>query len=185
MSRAETLRAAMSSELDKVLAEGETVVMFGACTAHVDRLGATVVRHGTLFVSNQRCGVLTNKVGGKDLVSMPLALIDDVVMDRNITAAQMTVTCAGVKMRMERMQVNGAKEFVRVLREQMATAKTQVTIAPAAVESAPSVAGEIQKLADLHQKGLLSVDEFAAAKSKLLGESAQPPSYWDGTDLKT
>ncbi len=32
-----------------------------------------------------------------------------------------------------------------------------------------SVSDELGKLADLHQKGILSDDEFAAAKAKVLG----------------
>jgi outer membrane murein-binding lipoprotein Lpp len=33
----------------------------------------------------------------------------------------------------------------------------------------PSVADQLQQLADLHQQGVLSDDEFAAAKAKVLG----------------
>ena len=41
--------------------------------------------------------------------------------------------------------------------------------APAAPAAAPSVADQIGQLADLHQQGVLTDDEFAAAKAKLLG----------------
>jgi Bacterial PH domain len=181
MGRAETLRAQMKAELDKVRHPDENIVMFGGCTAHVDRLGNTVVRRGTLFVTDQRFGVLTTKIGGKDLVDIPLALIEDVELERNITAAQMTVSGSGVKLRMERMQVNGAKEFARVLREQMALARTTTVVAPATA-STPSVADEILKLADLQAKGLLTNEEFSVAKAKLLSESKESPSYWDGVD---
>ena len=183
MGRAETLRAQLKVELDKVKHPDENIVMFGGCTAHVDRLGATVVRRGTLFVSDQRFGVLTKKVGGKDLVDVPLALIDEVKLERNMTAAQMTVSGSGVTFRMERMQVNGAKEFVRVLREQMALART--TPATASVSgSTPSVADEILKLVDLQAKGFLTEEDFSAAKARLLGEGQEAPSYWDGIDRK-
>jgi hypothetical protein len=181
MGRAETLRAAMKVELDEMMSSGETIVMFGGCTAHVDRLGATVVRKGTLFVTNQRFGVLTKKIGGKDLVGIPLALIEDVKLERNMTAAQMTVSGSGVKLCMERMQVNGAKEFVRVLREQMALARATPAVAPIA-ESTPSVADEILKLADLHAQGILTDEEFSAAKTKLLNQKNNAPSYWEGVD---
>jgi hypothetical protein len=39
----------------------------------------------------------------------------------------------------------------------------------AAPPAAPSVADQIGQLADLHQQGILTDDEFAAAKAKLLG----------------
>jgi hypothetical protein len=35
--------------------------------------------------------------------------------------------------------------------------------------AAPSMADQLNQLADLHNQGLLSEDEFAAAKAKLLG----------------
>lgn len=158
----------MSAELAPLLAPGEKIVMFGGCTAQVDRLGATFTRRGTLFVSDQRCGVLTKKIGGHDLVGIPLALIEAVKFDRNVTAAQMTVTGAGLTLKMARMQVNGAKEFVRVLREQMAHAQTRVDMVNEGPRSTNSMADEIKKLSDLHSKGMLSGDEFALAKSRLL-----------------
>ena len=41
--------------------------------------------------------------------------------------------------------------------------------APAADSGEMDVTGELQKLADMRAQGLLSDDEFAAAKAKLLG----------------
>jgi len=146
VGRAEKLRAEIYTELSSHLAPGEKIVMFGGCTAQVDRLGATFTRRGTLFVSDQRCGVLTKKIGGHDLVGIPLALIEDVEFDRNVTAAQMTVTGAGLTLKMARMQVNGAKEFVRLLREQMAQAQTRVEVVKNGPDMQSSVADEIRKL---------------------------------------
>jgi Short C-terminal domain len=40
---------------------------------------------------------------------------------------------------------------------------------PAAPAAGPSMADQLQQIADLHQQGVLSDDEFAAAKAKLLG----------------
>jgi len=40
---------------------------------------------------------------------------------------------------------------------------------PAAPAAGPSVADQLQQIATLHQQGVLSDDEFAAAKAKLLG----------------
>jgi hypothetical protein len=46
----------------------------------------------------------------------------------------------------------------------------QVTGPPAAAPAAgSSMADQLGQLADLHQKGVLTDDEFAAAKAKLLG----------------
>jgi Short C-terminal domain len=40
---------------------------------------------------------------------------------------------------------------------------------PAAPAAGPSVADQLQQIAALHQQGVLSDDEFAAAKAKILG----------------
>jgi outer membrane murein-binding lipoprotein Lpp len=40
---------------------------------------------------------------------------------------------------------------------------------PAGPAAGPSVADQLQQIANLHQQGVLSDDEFAAAKAKLLG----------------
>src|SRR5215813_6780677 len=40
---------------------------------------------------------------------------------------------------------------------------------PAAPAAGPSMADQLQQIAALHQQGVLSDDEFAAAKAKLLG----------------
>ena len=40
---------------------------------------------------------------------------------------------------------------------------------PPTAPAGPSVADQLQQIADLHQRGMLSDDEFAAAKAKLLG----------------
>jgi len=170
MSRAESKRSEMSTELDTILAPGEKIVMFGGCTARVDRLGVMVVPHGTLFVSNQCFGLLTKKIGGHDLVGIPLPLITNVELDRNVAAAQMTVAGAGagLTLKMERMQVNGAKEFVKVLREQMALSQTRVEVVSKASELLASIADEIKKLSDLQSGGILTSDEFALTKARLL-----------------
>jgi hypothetical protein len=45
----------------------------------------------------------------------------------------------------------------------------QQQAAPVPAQAAPSMADQLNQLADLHKQGVLSDDEFAAAKAKLLG----------------
>ena len=53
---------------------------------------------------------------------------------------------------------------------QQAVAQQQAAAAPAAAPAASvDIVAELQKLAALKEQGILSDDEFAAAKSKLLG----------------
>ena len=48
-------------------------------------------------------------------------------------------------------------------------AVAQQPAAPPAAAGGVDIVAELQKLAGLHQQGILSDDEFAAAKAKLLG----------------
>jgi phospholipase/lecithinase/hemolysin len=47
--------------------------------------------------------------------------------------------------------------------------QTQQAPVPAPRAAGPSMADQLNQLADLHNQGMLSDDEFAAAKAKLLG----------------
>jgi putative oligomerization/nucleic acid binding protein len=51
---------------------------------------------------------------------------------------------------------------------------TRASTAPQAARSGNGTIRELERLADLHRRGGLSDDEFAAAKSKLLGTSLAP-----------
>jgi hypothetical protein len=56
--------------------------------------------------------------------------------------------------------------------EQQAAPQPQYAPAPAPAPAAPSeddVIAQLQKLGDLHNQGILTDDEFAAQKAKLLG----------------
>jgi putative oligomerization/nucleic acid binding protein len=52
---------------------------------------------------------------------------------------------------------------------QDASQEQQQAAVPAPRASGPSMADQLSQLADLHKQGLLSDDEFAAAKAKLIG----------------
>jgi hypothetical protein len=51
----------------------------------------------------------------------------------------------------------------------MGVAAQQAAAAPAAPAAGTDIVAELQKLAALHDQGILSDDEFAGAKAKLLG----------------
>jgi hypothetical protein len=53
--------------------------------------------------------------------------------------------------------------------EQQQAQQAQQAPVPAPRAAGPSMADQLNQLADLHKQGLLSDDEFAAAKAKLLG----------------
>lgn len=62
-----------------------------------------------------------------------------------------------------------ARQFVAKVNSLAGPATATAATAATAATEPPDVAGRLRELADLHTAGALSDDEFAAAKSKLLG----------------
>ena len=65
--------------------------------------------------------------------------------------------------------VNGGKMQERAMKAQADAVAAQNAYIKEAAGSGDSSADELAKLADLHKQGVLSDDEFAAQKAKLLG----------------
>ena len=55
--------------------------------------------------------------------------------------------------------------------QQQAQQAQQAPVPAPRAAAAPSMADQLNQLADLHKQGMLSDDEFAAAKARLLGGS--------------
>ena len=72
---------------------------------------------------------------------------------------------AGMKMG----QKKGAQQAQAQAQQQGAAEATAQASAPAAGGLDDAAIAQIQKLADLHKSGVLSDEEFAAAKKKILG----------------
>src|SRR5579863_9520646 len=61
------------------------------------------------------------------------------------------------------------QQYQDASQEQQQAQQAQQAPVPAPRAAGPSMADQLNQLADLHNQGLLSEDEFAAAKAKLLG----------------
>ena len=61
------------------------------------------------------------------------------------------------------------QQIAELQAQQAAMAAAPVAAAPAAAPAADPMMAELQNLANLHTSGILSDEEFAAAKAKLLG----------------
>ena len=70
-------------------------------------------------------------------------------------------------------QAKATRAKSQTVRKRKAQA-TRASKAPQAARSSNGTIRELERLADLHRRGGLSDDEFAAAKSKLLGTSLAP-----------
>lgn len=117
-------------------------------------------------------GVKSRKGAGTEVI--PMRSITSVTTRRDsILNDVVSVITAGntIDMRVSRSEGQALKSTILA---QMNAAHAPVTVtaaatAPAAPAAAPSAADHIAQLAQLHQSGVLSDEEFAAAKAKALG----------------
>ncbi len=79
----------------------------------------------------------------------------------------MLMLAAGMKMGQAQAQKQAEMQAQHVAAVEQA--KQQGAAEAKAAAPAKDITAELQKLAELHKSGLLTADEFAAAKQKLLG----------------
>ena len=69
----------------------------------------------------------------------------------------------------QQYQDAGQDQRLAYLEQQQAQQAQQAPVPAPRAAAGPSMADQLNQLADLHNQGVLSDDEFAAAKAKLLG----------------
>jgi multidrug resistance efflux pump len=69
----------------------------------------------------------------------------------------------------QQMQAQAQQQAEVERAKQQGAAEAMAAAPPAATAPAKDVTTELQKLADLHKSGVLTDEEFTAAKKKLLG----------------
>ena len=100
---------------------------------------------------------------------MPRDRIAQVNLHRGVFAATLEIINQGGtgNLIVKGLDKDDGERAKRLIEEAILTAQTERS--PANAGGSDSVAGEIQKLADLRDKGILSEDEFQKAKERLLG----------------
>ena len=120
---------------------------------------------GVLALTNKRL-IFSGSIGFKrEQHSSPLNLVTSVDLVKGAMLSHLQVTLAG-SVAKYRVKYTDAQAFLSSTQAAVAAAQQP---AAAAVAAAPSAADELGKLAALHEQGVLSDEEFAAAKSKALG----------------
>ena len=156
-------------DLVPILREGEEVLDCTHGTAVVERLGKKTLRRGTIFVSNQRVGVFTKKLGGHDLTDFAFGLITAVQHKEGMMNGEIDLLAADTRLEVHQIPKGEATKPSNLVRNQMAQHH-----APGAtvVMTAPldDPAEQLKKLAGLHQTGLLTDEEFAAKREVLVAK---------------
>jgi hypothetical protein len=149
--------------IEESLQPGEQIVdkISGAYIVSTKNSDNTI---GVLALTNKRL-IFSGSIGFKrEQHSSPLNLVTSVDLVKGAMLSHLRVTLAG-SVAKYRVKYTNAQAFLSSTHAAIAAAQ-QPTAATAA---APSAADELGKLAALHEQGVLSDAEFAAAKSKALG----------------
>jgi len=156
----------LMEDLTPILRDGEKVLGCTTGTAVVERLGKKTLRRGTLFVSSQRVGVFTKKLGGHDLTDFAYGLLTSVQHKEGMLNGELNILAAGTHLEVHQIPKGEASTLADLIRTHQAQSTS-----PAPAQGSGSVADEIAKLAALRDSGALTDEEFATHKATLLPQS--------------
>ncbi len=126
---------------------------------------------GLLVLTNRRLLFLKEGMMRKTLEDFPLEKVSSIQWLSGIAMGKLTIFASGNKAEVGSVVKKDGKDFGDQVRERIATSSKAP--APTPPEAAPAgialVADELQKLAELRDAGVLTDDEFAAQKARLLG----------------
>ena len=126
--------------------------------------GNDSARRGSLIATDRRLVFYAKKIGGHDLESFPYENISSIESGKNmLTGGHVSFFASGNSVKMTSIKADAMEPFVAYVRSRMGKPSST----PAA--NGASLADELKKLADLRDAGVLSPDEFATQKAKLLG----------------
>lgn len=154
----------LRGDVQAILSPGEVLLDITDGMFQQGALITSGARRTALFVTDQRVGFLTRKIGGQKVLDFSYALITSFEYKRGMAFGEIRLTGPSDKIVFQRIPKDEVERVGQAIREQMSASRTPAGTTPPPV----SIADEIGKLADLRDRGLLNDDEFEAQKSKLL-----------------
>lgn len=129
---------------------------------------------GLLTLTDRRLLFIIDGMTTKTSEDFPLSRVSSVGWNGGMMTGTITIFASGNKAEIKNVSKDNGKEFVDLVRPRIADGQpSPAAAAPApavAHQSAPvDVADQLMKLATLRDQGILSDEEFAAQKAKLLG----------------
>jgi len=133
-------------------------------------MGSESVRKGILVATDRRMVFFAKKVGGYDLESFPYGNISSLEQGKNMMGGTLKFFASGNTVAMKWIDVrkNNLGEFMTLVQSRINEAKSPTVAAPTPASAEPDIAGQIKKLADLRDSGILSEEEFSDKKTELL-----------------
>lgn len=166
MATSDKKREQIIEDLRPVLLENEDLLEVATGLAVVRRMGSDAARRGTLFVTDRRVGVFTKKLGGHDLLDFSYGLLTSIEYKKGMMFGEVTLLASGDRTRFHQVDKDLVVRLVQIIRERMALSSSGNAIVQPV--SPISLADELTKLATLKEVGVLSEEEFATQKAKLL-----------------
>lgn len=119
---------------------------------------------GLLVLTDRRILFVLETITKRTMEDFPLRAITSVTSKSGIINATVSIMTGGARAEITSVYKDDAKAFVDLARDAVATYGS----APAPAAAAPSTADELVKLAGLRDQGVLTDEEFTAAKARLL-----------------
>jgi hypothetical protein len=159
-------------KLPEYLSSDEHVLAMGG--------GVTGGNNGLLVATNKRVLFVSEGVINHSFEDFPYDRITTVMTKRGMMFGKILITTAGVTRVIEQVDKGEAEAISAVIRErvdgttrerayQAPNTPTPQAAAPPSASPGHGIAAELRELADLRDQGILTEDEFAEQKRKLLG----------------
>jgi len=165
MAKLEKLLDQAKEHLD----EGEDVLAVIKGTYETKKMGNDWTRAGILIGTDHRVVFYAKKMGGYDLEVFPYRHISSIETSKGMTGHVVKFYASGNEVKLKYIDKSSdAPGFVSIVKDQM-NAQHQAPAAAAPVSNdSPDVAEQIRKLAQLHDDGLVTDDEFETKRAELL-----------------
>ena len=158
--------AAARSRVLAQLFPGERLI--SAITGYEDN------KHVVIAATPQRILLVAKEILGMDAGSqtIPLDKVSGISEVSGMIFGGMRISASGAEVKIEKVAKDEVKGFVSAVRRVMAAPSEPAPLtapAPAAAPAAGDKMSELKNLAELHAAGVLTDEEFAAAKARVLG----------------
>jgi hypothetical protein len=160
------------NDLRPVLIDGEKLIDITNGLATVTRGKSKTERRGTIALTDRRVLIFTKKLGGHDLSDFAYGLITGVEHKRGLLFGELTIRASGDAGHIKQIPKEDVMRVAQRIRDKIAVTKSsQTSDANADGGHAAEMQNleQLEKLADLQKKGVITKEEFAAKKKQLLG----------------
>ena len=156
MGLSETRRAQLIGKASPVLVEGEEVVDVTVGIAEVKRNGQSRRRRATILVTDRRVVLFSKRLGRYDVQEYAFGRLAGVDHHLGPITGQLNLRASGGSADIWQVYKKDVGRVAQAIRDRMASVRQG------------SVADEIDKFARLRNEGVITEEELAAQKARLL-----------------